>query len=218
MIRYTEVKAQANKVMLAGIGGGCLLFAIGTLSKLPPLSVFGLLTGAGAGGVGYVMRENAKSQRNEDKIYVNQPKELETSQATAHQSENSDVAGMNKATAIAQINQQGKQKLSNKNTHFANINAAKNIYWFDIPIQKLSSNSYLHLLMYDRNENKLYHLEVPCTYLQENLSSFYIRQDKQAISLELSANIRDRFQDIRSGGNKLNFKGFLQGEYDYKKN
>ncbi len=77
MTRYTKVKAQANKVMLAGIGSGCLVFAFGILTKSSPLSVFGLLVGAGAGVVGYEMRENAKSLRSEDEVYEDKRKELE---------------------------------------------------------------------------------------------------------------------------------------------
>ena len=66
---------------------------------------------------------------------------------------------MNKKTAISQVNQQGKQNLSANGTHFANINAAKNVWWFDIPIHKLSDKSYVNLLLYDCSDRKLYHLE-----------------------------------------------------------
>lgn len=77
MTRYTKAKAEAHKIMLAGIGGGFLLFILGSLVKVPPLSSLGLLASIGSGGVGCAMREKAKSLRNNDEIYEYKRKELE---------------------------------------------------------------------------------------------------------------------------------------------
>ena len=121
---------------------------------------------------------------------------------------------MNKKTALSQVNQQGKQNLSANDTHFANINAAKNVWWFDIPIHKLSDNIYINVLLYDCSDRKLYHLKVPCNYFQDHHFNFSICKDKQVISLELSADISNRFQDVRAGGSQVNFQYFLKGEYD----
>ncbi len=62
MSRYTQVKSIVDKLMLAGFGSGCLLFAMGTVTKIPPLSVFGFLASTGAGSVSYVIKENTKKQ------------------------------------------------------------------------------------------------------------------------------------------------------------
>ena len=77
MTRYTKVKAQANQVIIAGIGVGCLLLAYGIFAKSPHFSFLSLMAGASVGGVGYVMRENAKSLRSEDEVYKDKRKELE---------------------------------------------------------------------------------------------------------------------------------------------
>ncbi len=49
-----------DKLILAGLGSGCLLFTIGTLTRIPPLSVFGFLASTGAGSVSYIVKENSK--------------------------------------------------------------------------------------------------------------------------------------------------------------
>lgn len=121
---------------------------------------------------------------------------------------------MDKKTALAQVNQQAKLNFSANNTRYAKINAAKNVWWIDIPIHLLSDHIYIHFLLYDCSDIKLYYLEVPCNYFQDGHFKFCIRKDKQVISLELSADNSNRFQDVRSGGNKPNFKYFVKGEYD----
>lgn len=125
-----------------------------------------------------------------------------------------DTDKVKKSQAIAIVNDQSTQNISNKNTVFSNINNAKNVYWFDIPVHRVSGKGNLNLLTYDRVHGKLYHLEVPHQHFIKSLSSFYIRQDKQAISLELDANIENRFQDLRTGSQKLHFRDFIKGEYD----
>lgn len=121
---------------------------------------------------------------------------------------------MDKKTAISQVNQQGKQNFSAKDTRFANINTAKNVWWIDIPNHMLSDHICIHFLLYDCSDRKLYHLDVPSNYFQDHHFDFSICKDKQVISLELSPDISNRFQDVRAGGSQVNFKYFLKGEYD----
>jgi hypothetical protein len=125
-----------------------------------------------------------------------------------------DTDKVKKSQAIAIVNEQNKQSISNKTTVFANINNAKSVYWFDIPLKRLNSKESLNILTYDSQHEKLYYLEVPHTYFTENLSLFYIRQDKQTISLELDATIENQFQDIRTGSKNSHFRGFIKGVYD----
>jgi hypothetical protein len=91
------------------------------------------------------------------------------------------IQKVTKSQVIAIVNEQAKTKILAKNTVFSNINSAKNVYWFDIPVERVSGKGNLNLLTYDRAHSKLYHLEVPHQHFTENLRSFYIRQDKQAI-------------------------------------
>jgi uncharacterized protein (DUF983 family) len=124
------------------------------------------------------------------------------------------IGKVTKPQAIAIVNKQKKQSISNKTTIFANINKAKSVYWFDIPLKRLNSKGSLNILTYDHQHEKLYYLEVPHTYFTENISLFYVRQDKQAISLELDATIENQFQDVRTGSKKSHFRGFIKDVYD----
>ena len=68
MSQDTKVKPIVDKLMLAGFGSGCLLFAMGTLTKIPPLSVFGFLASTGAGSVSYINTRNQLiEQKNKKK-------------------------------------------------------------------------------------------------------------------------------------------------------
>ena len=52
---------------------------------------------------------------------------------------------MKKIEAIDTINRQiGSPLLISKNTHFANVNSSKNVWWFDIPTSKAFSKSIPH--------------------------------------------------------------------------
>ena len=76
MNRSTEFKSIVDKLMLAGLGSGCLLFAIGTLTKIPPLSVFGFLASTGAGSVSYIVKENPKKRLIEQEDEEQKPSAL----------------------------------------------------------------------------------------------------------------------------------------------
>jgi hypothetical protein len=125
-----------------------------------------------------------------------------------------DTDKVKKSQAITIVNDQGTQNISNKTTIFSNINSAKSVYWFDIPLKRLNSKGSLNILTYDSQHEKLYYLEVTHSYFTENISLFYVRQDKQAISLELDATIENQFQDIRTGSKRSHFRGFIKGVYD----
>jgi hypothetical protein len=121
---------------------------------------------------------------------------------------------VNKPEAIARINQeQGNQNLHLQNTHFANVNARKDVWWFDIPISKITSHihEHLHLLLYDRHPCHLHHLQIPVDYFRANLAKLVARKDRGTISLELSADVGNLFRDIRPTGAGVEFKKFLQG-------
>jgi hypothetical protein len=119
---------------------------------------------------------------------------------------------MNRQTAIALINQ-GHQKpmLHGGNTSFANINAAKDVWWFDISLQRVAQPTaglFVHLLPFDQRCATLHHLKIPTSYFQENLPKLVVRNDRMAISLELSADSRNLFQDMRPGSAGVGFAQF----------
>lgn len=98
-------------------------------------------------------------------------------------------------------------------THFASINAGKEVWWYDIARKKVTAGQHevLHVLAYDHRSDEIHCLVVPATYLRENLSRLVIREDKDTISLELSASRSNFLQDIRPGGGRVPFAQFSQG-------
>lgn len=120
---------------------------------------------------------------------------------------------MNKNEAIKIINRRiGSNLLNNRNTHFANVNSAKNVWWFDIPTSKAFSQNipHLHLLVYQPHGDELFHLKVPTGFFIKNRSGFIIREEKETISLELSVDKSTFLKDVRPGSKKISFKDFLQ--------
>ncbi len=119
---------------------------------------------------------------------------------------------MKRSKAIKQVSQHSPG-VNSQNTCFANSNSKTNICWFDIPSTKRLKNPQINLLIYDRENKSLSHLELPAEYLNDHLSSVYIRPDNKSVTLYLSMNESNRFQDIHSCGDKINFKYFLRKEY-----
>jgi hypothetical protein len=121
---------------------------------------------------------------------------------------------MNKSEALAVENKRLSRRLrplNNTNTHFSNINSSKEVWWLDIPLEKIRTGKIdpLHLLLYDDRSRELHHLEVPIAYFRRNMKALVIRPDKDVISLELSAARSNRFQDVRPTGGRVPFCTFL---------
>ena len=79
---------------------------------------------------------------------------------------------MEKQEAIGRLNQRYKTSvLTNRNTHFSNINAKKDVWWFDIPLVKVEpeANDILHLLLYDHRSREIHHLRVPTSYFKRSV-------------------------------------------------
>ncbi len=118
---------------------------------------------------------------------------------------------MDKKTAIKILNNYYEQvRFNNINSLFSNINASKDVWWFDIPLKKLSSHTEINLLLYDDKTDTIHHLRVPIEYLKSNLDKLHVREDKDCISLELSTEEYMLFKDIRPKSGKLNFSQFLK--------
>jgi len=120
---------------------------------------------------------------------------------------------MNKGQAIARIVRQGLvSEVTSSNIHFANVNSAKDVWWLDIPLAKLESarNPTIGLLLYEQRSDQLYYLEVPKSYLRDNLNRLVVRSSKGCISLELSTEAHKLFRDVRPTGSGVNFSQFLK--------
>jgi hypothetical protein len=120
---------------------------------------------------------------------------------------------MNKNEAIKIMNKRiGNPSPNSRNTHFANVNSAKNVWWFDIPTSKAFSQNidHLHLLVYQPMGDELSHLNVPTYFFIQNRSGFIIREEKGTISLELSCEKATFLKDIRPGSGQVSFIDFVQ--------
>jgi len=120
---------------------------------------------------------------------------------------------MTKNDAIREINRKIDEPiLNNHNTHFANLNSAKDVWWFDIPTSKAFSVEMvcIHLLVYNSREQIIYRLKVPTSLFRENRSKFIIREEKATISLELSARRSNFLKDVRPGSGGVAFIEFVQ--------
>jgi hypothetical protein len=102
--------------------------------------------------------------------------------------------------------------------HFANINSSKDVWWYDIPLHLISSATldYIDLLAYDNRSDELHHLPVPIKYIKRFLPGLVIREKKNTISLELSADPYKPFEDVRPGGRRIDFSVFKIPKPDYK--
>lgn len=120
---------------------------------------------------------------------------------------------MNKNEAIKIINKRlGEPLLNNRNTHFANVNSAKSVWWFDIPTKKALSIEidHIHLLIFEPKGNELLFLKVPTRFFIQNRSGFVIREGKGTISLELSCEKETFLKDIRPTSEQISFLEFVQ--------
>lgn len=112
---------------------------------------------------------------------------------------------MNKNEALDFANRNFNAIFNTSNTHFANVNGAKPVWWLEIPINKIKSPSlpYIHLLL--KSDNNLNWLKVDRLYLFDNLNGFKIRQNKDVVCLEINTLT---FQNM-VGASKISFKQFL---------
>jgi len=123
---------------------------------------------------------------------------------------------LDKKQAIARRNQQlGGAVLGSNNTHFAVLNTNRNIWWFDLPVQRLAVGQYewVHLLLHTPATDELLHLKVTTVFLRDHMEGLTIRnkgQRKSTVSLELSADKDSFLKDVRPTGAGLAFTQFLQ--------
>jgi hypothetical protein len=123
------------------------------------------------------------------------------------------ASSIKKPEAIARINRlYGQGGLDDRNTHFANVNARKDVWWLDIPLSKISRAGIteINLVLYDQHSDKLHFLRVPIDYMRANLGRLVVREDKAVISLELAADQTRLFQDVRPTSGGVQFGQFKQ--------
>ena len=87
------------------------------------------------------------------------------------------------------------------------------MWWFDVPVEKLTSgkHSTIDLLVFDSEAKQLHHLQVQTKYISGNLERFRIRirEGKAFVSLEISSQAGNQFQDVRPKSGRMPFAQFL---------
>ena len=125
---------------------------------------------------------------------------------------------MTRGAAIHHANRHCKSVvIRGQNTRFSNINAAKNVWWIDIPEVKITkpSSDKLNLLLYDGrpNQPEFHHLMIPIAYLRQNIQGLRIHYDINTVHLELSTEINNLFQDV-IGPEHVRFTQFRHCEFN----
>ncbi len=110
---------------------------------------------------------------------------------------------MTKQEAMRELNIRiGEEVLSSRNTHYANINNAKDVWWFNIPLDRFSNDLYLIL----NKKNDLIPLRIEANTFADPSRIFKIAKDKRMVDLEISAKRGYTYMiDIKSGGTRYNF-------------
>ncbi len=119
---------------------------------------------------------------------------------------------MKKKQFIEYINTNYKSGLNNSNTSFSSINKSKKVWWFTISVSKF--NSDFHLLL-DNNQHGLW-LHLPKGFIKQLATSFKIRENIDAVDIEISANKNFKYlRDIKSGGIGFDFTNFVKEKISY---
>jgi hypothetical protein len=117
-----------------------------------------------------------------------------------------------KKEAIGIVNKAlGKNELLKSNTCFSNLNKAKPIWWFDIPIKKFKED--LHLIL--AKENGFVWIKIPKEANIDVRNIFRIREDNGMVELKISSEPGVYYlRDITSGGKGLNFEQYIKKEFE----
>jgi hypothetical protein len=114
---------------------------------------------------------------------------------------------MTKAQIIQQINAEYKTGLNNFNTSYSSINKSKKVWWLNIPVHKFDND--VNMLL--SSEHYILWLYLPKNFTTLLSSTFKIRQDKNVLDLEISADKSLKYlMDIKSGGKGFNFEPFVK--------
>lgn len=116
---------------------------------------------------------------------------------------------MDKSEAIQDAAMQGFANITPANSVFANINARKPVWWFDIPVEKAMEGCYL--LLFDGQNEMLHIMHATAAFFQAN-QNFLFRENVGGVDkfrVELSAVAANRFQDVRSGAGGVDFSALL---------
>ncbi|WP_163518251.1 hypothetical protein [Gelidibacter japonicus] len=113
-----------------------------------------------------------------------------------------------KSQGIAIINERFNAGLNNSNTSYSKINKSKEVWWFNVHVSKFVNDVHLLLNMTDST----IWIKLPKGFA--NGLPFRIREDKNAVDLEISADPSFKYlKDVKSGGNGFDFSKYVKDKF-----
>jgi hypothetical protein len=110
-----------------------------------------------------------------------------------------------KKEIIEFINATKGASLMNCNTSYSKVNKSKEVWWFNVSILKFAED--VNLLL--NAENYVLWVVLPKDFAKG--VPFKIREDKNAVDLEISADRNFKYlHDVKSGGTGFDFKEFVK--------
>lgn len=104
----------------------------------------------------------------------------------------------------------GDNTVMSGNTSFASINKSKEVWWLNIPVNKFEEQ--VNLLL--QGEEKVIWIQLPKNFVPNLASKFKIREDKNAVDLEISTDKSYLYlKDVKSGGTHFDFKPFVKEQF-----
>ena len=117
---------------------------------------------------------------------------------------------MNKARAMERANSHlGFVSLNRGNTAFANVNAAKPVWWFNIDTRKFRSD--LHLLC--AGDPEPVWLKIEANAFPNPEGAFGVRRDNGLIDLEIPCDVHQYMREVNSGGRGYDFRPHIRREW-----
>lgn len=87
------------------------------------------------------------------------------------------------------------------------------VWWLEIPLKNLKENQDVHLICQKENDKDFHYLRVPIKELRDYIKreelDVRLRKNDEVISLHLSAQPNNLFQNLRGKG-KIDFDKYLQ--------
>jgi hypothetical protein len=115
-----------------------------------------------------------------------------------------------KKEIIEFINTTKGSHLTNSNTSYSKINKSKEVWWFNVSVSKFAED--VNLLL--NTENQVFWIVLPKGFAEG--VPFKIREDKNAVDLEISADRSFKYlHDVKSGGTGFDFNPFVKEEMSF---
>ena len=117
---------------------------------------------------------------------------------------------MNKVRAIERVSSDlGHALLNHANAAFANVNAARPVWWFNIDLRKFGNDLHLHCA----GNPGLVWLKFDAGTFRNPQGTFRSRRDNGRIELESSCDVARYMRDVKSAGIGYDFRPHVQREW-----